>query len=126
MMRGSDETVVRIVGGIECTHPVEFAEHHGCQQMVDGKRIVRMPIEDLLELLHGPVVVHVVEAIEGTRVERIGGAIGDAFGWVRRRGGLVGEGAYSEHSRHSDCDRTPAEPDGLRTLVWKCHPFPSV
>ena len=52
-------------------HAVKLAHQDRGQQVVYRRGIVRMPIQQLLELLDRPVVIHVVEVLEGSVDQRI-------------------------------------------------------
>src|ERR1700738_2182580 len=57
----SDEAVVRIFPGIHGAHLVELAHEQRRDQMIAGKNIIGMLLDDLLTLLCRPVIVEIVE-----------------------------------------------------------------
>jgi hypothetical protein len=67
-----NEIVAGIVSGVQGANAVEFAKEYGGQQMVDGVRIVRVTLGNLRKLLDGPLIVHVIEVLEGGGIERVG------------------------------------------------------
>src|SRR5437868_15116781 len=75
MVGGADKTIVRVIACVQRSHSVEFAKHDCGQKMIYGKRIGGMAVKNFLEFLHRPVIVHVVEVIEGGRAEWIGGTV---------------------------------------------------
>jgi len=101
-------------------------EYHG-QQMVDRERIVGTLLENLLELLGGAVVLHVVEVFEG------GVGLGIVRGGVEniRRGfdlGIGGDGKRGERAQ-KDHERPgaritpplPGQPLGSELVRLYCH-----
>src|SRR5207245_9591611 len=66
--------VILVLSGIECANSIELVEQHHIQQMIYRIGIVRMPLQDLRELLGRAVVVHVVEVLKGLGILRVGGA----------------------------------------------------
>ena len=57
----SDEAVARILPGVHGPHLVELAHEQRRDQMIAGKNIIRMLLDDLLKLLCRPVIVEIVE-----------------------------------------------------------------
>src|SRR5208282_2541705 len=73
-MSQSDEVVVRVIARIHCAHAIEFPHLNRGEQVVHGKRVVRMTQEDALEILNRRVVVEVVIVLKGSLIQRIIGA----------------------------------------------------
>ena len=72
-MRLSDETVVRVIPSIHRAHAIQFPHLNRGEQVIHGKRIVRMTRHNPLEILNRRVVVEVVIVLESRLVQRIGG-----------------------------------------------------
>src|SRR5271166_691320 len=62
----SDETLVGVVPGIHATGFVKIVHQDHSQQVIDRKSVIGVLLDNLLEVLRGAVVVHVVEVIEGS------------------------------------------------------------
>ena len=73
-MGGSDEAVVGVFAGVQRSHSVEFAEQDCGQEMVYRERVVWMPLQYLIELLNGAVVIEIIEVVEGLSIQRVVGA----------------------------------------------------
>ena len=91
-MCGLDETVIGVFSRVQRSHAgVDFAEEDGGQEMIYRERVVRVPLQHLIELLNGRVVIEIVEMIEGGVVQRVAGPnrqIGSEIGaLVRLRSG---------------------------------------
>ena len=67
--------------------------------MIDREGIVRVPRQNLFELLHRPVVVEIVEVVKRGQVLRIMRTVGERF---RRRGSLQRFGKCDGLSRKQE------------------------
>jgi hypothetical protein len=65
------ETVICIVTGVQGSDAIEFAKKDCRQQVIHGIRVLGVALGNLRELLNRPLMVHVVEMLEGSGVERI-------------------------------------------------------
>jgi len=102
---GFYEAIIGVLARIQNPHAIQFAEQDRIQQMVHGKGIIRMPLQDLAKLLHCPVLLEVVEMLEGGGVQGIAGTKGQ----VVRRCGFMGVFRASRRGL-SPCRRQAAEP----------------
>src|SRR2546426_8762622 len=67
-MRRVNKAVIGILAGIQRPHAVELAKKNRGQQMVHSKGVVGMPLQNLIELLHGAIVIKIVEMKEFDQV----------------------------------------------------------
>ena len=70
----SNEAVVRVFAGVNCAHPIKLTDQHSGKQMVYSERIVGMPGNNLLEILHCCVVFKIVVVVEGRGIQRVRGS----------------------------------------------------
>src|SRR3984893_9160381 len=63
-VRRGYKTVIGILTGVQRAHAIEFSEEHRSEPVIKGERIIRMPPQNLVNLLHGQVVIEVVEVTE--------------------------------------------------------------
>ena len=60
----ADKAIVGVIPGIHRPGIIKVVHQHRGKQMVHREGIVRMPLQDLFELLRRAIVVHVIEVIE--------------------------------------------------------------
>ena len=95
-MRVADKAIVRVFAGIHRAHSIKLADQDSRHQVVDGKRVVRMPAHDLVKILDRPVVVEIVVMIESLRTQRIAGPVGS----VRRPHAQSTRGSRSHRQKN--------------------------
>ncbi len=84
VMRRVNKAVIGILAGIQRPHAVELAKKNRGQQMVHSKGVVGMPLQNLIELLHGAIVIKIVEMIERGEIQWIVGPIRERVCFVGR------------------------------------------
>ena len=63
-VRRRDKAVVRIFTGVHCPDAVELLKQDRDQQMVYREGIIGVALKDLIKLLNGAIIVHVVKVVE--------------------------------------------------------------
>ena len=67
----SNKAVIGVLARVHGSHAIKFADHQGRDQVIYGKRIVGVPLQDLPKFLYRKIVVEIVKMIEGCNVESI-------------------------------------------------------
>ena len=67
----SHKAVISVLARVHGPHAIKFADHQGRDQVINGKRIVGVPLQDLPKLLDREIVVEIVKMIECRNVEGI-------------------------------------------------------
>ena len=60
----SNKAVIGIIAGIHRPGVIQVVHQDSREQVIDGKRVVRMLLDNALKLLRGAIVIHVVEVLE--------------------------------------------------------------
>src|SRR5208337_4702978 len=97
--------------GIHRAHTIEFPHLNRGEQVVHGKRIVRMTRQDPLEILDCGVVVEAVVVLESSLVQRVG--------WTERgRKRRVTRQTDLGKNQQRDCGQSGAMPEEEEKHAW--------
>ena len=64
-----DETIIGVFSGIQHSHSIQLMEQNSGEQVIYGECVVRMPFQDLIELLDRAIIIKIVKMVERNQIQ---------------------------------------------------------
>jgi len=64
-----DETIIGVFSSIQHSHSIQLMEQNSGEQVIYGEGVVRMPFQNLIELLDRAIIIKIVKMVECNQIQ---------------------------------------------------------